>query len=365
MSRTAALHFLCGCLSNDRLPGSQDALLRSAQSNSFAWETFVQIASETGVAPAVFHSLQSKNLVSAVPQDVMNFFDGIACLNRQRNGRLLSEATELAAILNQIDVVPVFLKGTAHLLTGLYPDVAERVTSDLDVLVPANRISDCADSLLAQRYDFLCADLDFSGHHHYPPLSRSGSVAVVELHHELFDLRYRHLLPPAAVFSEAVILEYGAAKLAVPSGQGRLIHAVAHAQLADHAYLYGRFPLRELVDFARLHDAFAHDIDWSELARRFAACGAETALAFHLLAAKRLLNVAIHPSVRVSRTAESLYRRALWQVDRPTLSRIVGRLLRPYFLLWRSLSDAVLRRRLFRNLRNREWWRRRWHMLFG
>jgi hypothetical protein len=364
MSRIAALQFLCGCLSCDRLPASREALLRAAPSTSFAWETFVGIAGETGVAPAIFHALQSKNLVNAVPQDVMNFFDGIACLNRQRNEQLLSEATELAVSLNQIDVVPIFLKGTAHLLTGLYPDVAQRLTVDLDVLVPANRLSNCADHLLAHGYDFL-TDWDFSGHYHYPPLSRSGSVAFVELHHELLDLPYRRLLPSSAVFSEAVILEHDAAKLAVPSVQCRLIHAVAHAQLADHAYLYGCFPLRELLDFSRLHDVFAHEIDWNEFARWFATCGAKTALEFHLLAAERLLNVAIHPGMRVSRTARALYRRALWQVGHPTLSRIGSRLMRPYFLLQRSLSDAVLRRRLFRNLGDWGWYRRQWRMFVG
>jgi hypothetical protein len=190
-------------------------------------------------------------------------------------------------------------------------------------------------------------------------------MAVVELHDEPLDLPYRRLLPSAAVLGEAVVLEHDAARLAVPSGRCRLIHTVAHAQLANHAYLYGHLVLRELLDFARLHDAFAHEIDWSEFARRFASCRAATALEFHLLAAECLLDVPIDPRVCISRAARVLYRRALWQASHPAWSRLSTRLLRPYLLLRRSLSDAVLRRRLLRSFGDRTWYRRQWRMFRG
>ena len=64
MSRAAAFQFLCGCLSR-HVVGAQDALLHSAQNPAFAWETFVQVAGETLVAPAVLGALRSKNLVAS------------------------------------------------------------------------------------------------------------------------------------------------------------------------------------------------------------------------------------------------------------------------------------------------------------
>jgi hypothetical protein len=288
----------------------------------------------------------------------------MAVLNRQRNERLLNEAVELAAILNEIGVVPVFLKGAAHLLSGLYPDAAHRVMVDLDALVPADRLSDCAARLRGREYDLL-TDADFSGHHHYPPLGRPGTLAAVELHDEPLDVLCRRLLPPEAVLGSAVVFERGGAKLAVPSGRCRLIHAIAHAQLADHAYLYGHLGLRELLDYARLHEAFAHETDWGEIARLFAASGAATAFEFHLLAAERLLAVPVDARVRISGAARALYRRALWQAGHPAWSRCGARLLRPCLLLRRSLSDAMLRRRLVRSLGDWTWYRRQWRMFRG
>jgi Uncharacterised nucleotidyltransferase len=361
MSRVAAFHFLCGCLSRN-LVGSQEALLHSAQNPAFAWETFVQVAGEALVAPAVLDALRSKNLVKAFPSDVIDFFDGVATLNRQRNERLVSEAIALAAILNEIEVLPVFLKGGAHLLSGLYPDLALRLALDLDVLVPADRLSNCVSRLSAYGYKELLTNWDFSGHHHCPPLGRQGSIAAVELHSEPLDPPHRQLLPAGDVLRDVVVLQRGTVKLSVPSARCRMVQAVAHAQLADQAYIFGQLPVREFIDYARLHEAFAREIDWSEFVERFAACGFATALEFHLLAADRLFGVPIAPPIRISATASGLYRRALWQVGHPRWSRLGIRLLRPWVLLRHSLSDSVLRRRLLRNLGNWTWYRRQWRI---
>lgn len=357
MSRAAAFHFLCGCLSRN-LAGSQDELLHAARNPAFTWETFVQVAGEMLVAPALLEALRSKHLIEALPRDVIDFFDGVAILNRQRNERLVGEAIALAAILNEIGVVPVFLKGAGYLLSGLYPDIALRFMLDLDVLVPAGRLSDCVSRLIADGFEEFLPGWDLSGHHHYPPLARQGSPVSVEIHSEPLYLPYRRLLPAAEVLREAVVVKRGAAKLGVPSGRCRMVQAVAHAELADQAYFYGSLPLRELVDFGQLHKAFSHEINWNEFMQRFTACGAVTALEFHLLAAERLLGVPIEPPIQISGYARALYRRALWQVGHPRWARRCTRLL----LFRRSLSDAALRRRLARNLGDWTWYRRQWRM---
>lgn len=355
MSRSAAFQFLCGCLSRNE---SQEALLRSAESPSFAWETFVQVASEALVAPAVHYALCDRNVVKALPAPVVGFFDGMAFLNRQRNEQLVTEAIALAAVLNEIDVVPVFLKGAGHLLCGLYPDLAQRIVSDLDVLVPAARLSDCITRLSADGFKELVSDVDFSEHHHHSPLRRLDSFVAVELHSEPLYLPYSRLLPAAEVLSEAVNLARGAVKFAVPSGYCRMVQAVAHAEIADQAYFYGFLPLRELVDFARLHRTYAHEVNWTEFMQRFSGCGCMTALGYHVLAAERLLGVPIEQSIRISGIARALYQRALWQVEHPHWTRRSTRLL----LFQRSLSNAMLRRRLVRNLGNWTWYQRQWRM---
>ena len=47
-------------------------------------------------------------------------------------------SSSVAAALNEIDIVPVALKGAIRLVDGLWPDPALRFMHDLDLLVPAD-----------------------------------------------------------------------------------------------------------------------------------------------------------------------------------------------------------------------------------
>jgi hypothetical protein len=361
VSRACAFRFLCGCLSLNRSDEQLRALHQSAQGGDFAWETLIELASTTLVAPAFSSALRAKRLEAVVPGDVLDFFDGVATLNRQRNEKIRAEAINLALILNRLDVVPVLLKGGANLLSGLYADSAHRMMTDLDVLVPAQLLLDCVAELRRNGYEVLL-DNGYPAHHHYPPLGRAGSVAAIELHAEALDSPYDKLLAPAEIFATTSTLECGAS-LAVPSPACRIVHAITHAQLSDHDYLYGRLPLRELVDLALLDRAFRPQIDWPAIRGRFARCRATTALDFHLLAAERLLGVTIDDEAAKDATARVFCRRAIWQVSHPGARRLSERLLRPWLLLRRTLSRKVLRKRFVRNLRETAWYRRQWRML--
>jgi hypothetical protein len=363
VTRAAAFQLLCGCLSLDESPAKRNELRRLAQSGSLRWERFIALANEHMIAPAVLHALGRKGIEDALPSDVIDFFDGIQTLNRQRNKKVKSEAIELANLLNRIGVIPVFLKGGADLVSGLYADPAHRVMIDLDVLVPNERLPDCVAGLRANGYEVL-GDNDFPAHHHFAPLGRPGAAACIELHVEPLDRPLRGLLGAAEVLAGAVAIHEGSAILAVPSPHCRVIHSVAHAQLADHGYVYGNLMLREFFDLAQFSRAFAGQIDWDAINGRFALFGSSTALGFHVLAAERLLDVQRDQRVQVSLAAKALYARARWQVDRPAWRNLHVRLLRPWLLLRRSLSLPVLRQRLLRKLGDGNWYRRQWRMLW-
>jgi len=364
MSRPGAFWFLCGCLSLDQSQARRDELRRTVNSGAIQWEIFIKVASENMIAPAVLDAFRNKGIEDALPSDVIDFFDGIAVLNRLRNEKIRAEALQLAKVFNDLNVIPIFLKGGANLMSGLYANPAHRVMVDLDVLVPVDRLSDCVAGLAGKGYNIL-VDNDFPAHHHYPPLARPNAAASVELHVEPLDKPYRSLLDPSEIFDEAVMLHQGLAKLAVPSPQCRLIHAIAHTQLANHSYIYGQLPLREFVDFALFDQSYKHAIDWKRIVKRFSDFGAATALAFHLLAAERLLDVRIDENVGVPAMAKVFYRRAEWQTDHPKWLIFSIKLLRPWLLLWRSFSHPILKQRLFRNLRDRAWYSRQWRIMRG
>ncbi len=364
MSRVAAFRYLCDCLALPACGIELESLRRTAKSRNFTWTSFIAGAYEHLVAPAVPFALQKLKLCEVLPPGAIAYFDGVARIVRERNEKVIDQAVEVAEILNRIEITPVLLKGGAHLLRGLYPDPAMREMVDLDVLVAAERIDDCAACLRDKGFQPLTDYLHPRGHH-YPPLGRPGSPLPIELHHQVMAHRYDQFLTAKEVRETASILDGYEAQIAVPSPTCSVIHNVAHAQLSNHDYLYGRIDLRSLFDFALLSRAYTGEIDWSEISRRFSRHRGRTALNFHMRCAQDLLRMKIPELSRFDPITRFLYWRARYLAGRPKLLELSVRLIRPFLLLRRELSDPVLRRRLARNMTDHAWWARHIGILSG
>jgi hypothetical protein len=237
--------------------------------------------------------------------------------------------------------------------------------SDLDVLVPAERIDECAACLREQGYQPL-TEYRHPKEHHYPLLGRAGSPLPVELHYKVLAYPHSELLTADEVRQTAVPLTGHACQIAVPSATHAIIHNVAHAQLSNHDYLYGLFDLRSLFDFALFCRVYPHNIDWDEVNRRLGPRQGEVALNYHILCAQTLLHaqiVAIAALKRSGPLSRWLFRRSLYLVSWPRLRNLGARIVRPWLLFRREISDAALRRRLARNLTDRTWWKRHLKML--
>jgi hypothetical protein len=266
--------------------------------------------------------------------------------------------------LNRIQVTPVLLKGAANLLRHLYADPAMRVMVDLDVLVPAERIDESAACLSYLGYHPL-TEYRHPKKHHYPLLGRPGSPLPIELHYEVLAYPHGALLTANEVRASAVLLAGHSAQIAVASAMHSVIHNVAHAQLSNHDYLYGHFDLRSLFDFALLYRAYAQDIDWNNVNKRFVSHRDGVALNFHLLCGENLLGVQIPGRKIGDLISRLLFRRAAYLISRPKMFDVGVRLVRPWLLLRRETSDAQLRRRLARNLIDQTWWTRHMRRLTG
>jgi hypothetical protein len=360
MNRRRAFEFLCGLLSLDESPALRDRLRRMAQSGTIPWDAFVAHAGRQWVSAAVSHALHRKDLKKDLPEDLTDFFDGMATLNRQRNDLIRVETLGLTRILNGVGIRPIFLKGAANLLAGLYPDRAQRMMLDVDVLLPAGQLMAGVTALHANGYNQL-SDIGIPAHHHYPPLGQPGATASVELHVEPLDYMARRFLSGAEIAEQAVELSIEGARFAVPSTFCRLVHGVAHTHFSDHAYILGQLSLRELLDTALLTST--ETIDWRAISARFDARHGKTALAFHLLAADRLLGARNQDAGTAGGFAHLLFRRAQFQANYPRLQAWNKILLWPWLMLMRCLSHPLLRRRLFRSVFDRTWYVRQWRVL--
>ena len=328
------------------------------------WSSFVQTYMDQMVGPSISSRSQELDLASNLHPLVLRHSQALLQLNRRRNGKLRDEAIDLASKLNAVDLVPILLKGGAGLVSGLYSDAGARVMSGLDVLVPRSLSGKC---------EQVMADM---GYHRAPKVphprekligvfSHRDLLASIDLHGEVMEYPNQNVLTAQEVIAESEILTVAGARLGVPSITHQIVNNVAHAQLNDHAMVFGQFPLRALHDFSLMVNSAPDRIDWEWICARFAAEGRSSELAFHCLAASRLMGTPVPAGVMPSRATNLLYRRAEYQVSRPGLQKYGSRVLRPLMLLRRELSDPALRIRLLRNIFNPAWWRRHLGFVWG
>lgn len=354
--------FLCAVLSFAGIESRREPLRRSIAEGRISWPWLVRQASEHEVAAGLSRALERSGLADDLPAELRGYFEAVATLNGDRNRRILQEALALATTLSQLGVVPVFLKGTADLITGLRPDPGERMQQDIDVLVPAEALADCVSSLRQNGYESLIGR-DRPLAHHAAPLWRAGGAATIELHSDALAYPYAHLLPAGDVLKTAATIGWNGITVGVPSPLDRIVHLVAHAQLVDLGLAYGRIELRHLLDMGYLAERYRADFDWQAVFRRFDRHVAALEVLLHL--ARRLVAAPI-PEIRAHSPAVAMQcRRALWQAGAPGVTSAAVRLLRPPLLLKRSLSNGALRHRLAGNLIDMQWLKRQVRHIVG
>ena len=364
MIRSQAFRILCDLLSLDASHECRDRLLHTLTLSGLKWETLIVVANKYRVSPAISNALRRTKTLTLLPPDIVDYFDGIALLNRQRNSAIRAEAIAAARVLNGIGVTPHLLKGGANLLGGLYSDSADRFMMDLDILVPRESLTDCVASLRSRGY----ATADNAGvhphlHHHHEPLARAESVASVELHVDPVEFRYNGYLKSKEIFDAAIVMNIDGVRIGIPSPTCRIVQSIVHAELTNHGVIYGTIALREMLDVALLSHAVSNSICWASIRRRFENRGA-IACRFHLSAARDLLRAKVPDAVDIGRSPELHYRRALWLLDHPRLAHTIIKGLWLLLTLRLSLSYPQLRAGLLRGLGNFNWYRRQWNVLF-
>ena len=129
-------------------------------------------------------------------------------LNRERNLAIIEQAKELNSFLKSHSIQPVFIKGTASIVQGLYHDVAERMVGDIDFIVPIEQYQASYDLLKTQGYirvNKTKYDRPNYNYKHQPRLCHSSKIAAVEVHKELLDKKNTTLNSITKKFQKAAL----------------------------------------------------------------------------------------------------------------------------------------------------------------
>ncbi len=253
MNKLDALLFTGKCLTLGQYPGRISEVRDIISSGAVEWEKIVWTSTSHLVFPALYMQLGRAGLLPLLPPDLVAYMDEFASMNRDRNKQIINQANEITSLLNRYGLSPVFLKGTAHLLSGLYTDLAERMVGDIDFLVYEKDMERTAEILLADGYKPLYANIaeNVRVQKHYSRLVKDESIAAVEIHHQVFAFPNNKLLDAEVIIPAGRKLEIMGTAY-IPCIEHQIIYNILNIQLSENGYYFGRFRLSQLYDLLHL-----------------------------------------------------------------------------------------------------------------
>lgn len=253
MTYKEALLWIGKCLTLGVYPERIPEIRAMIRSGVIEWERIVWVSTSQYVFPALYLQLKRAGLLAELPADLLDYMEAFTNLNRERNQQIINEAHQITALLNKSGITPIFLKGTAHLLDGLYADPGERMVGDMDLLVDEKVMVSAAETLRTAGYQTVTRynpDL-LKITKHYPRLTKENCIAAVEIHRQILGFpeyrkfEYKMIAPQCRKLEregQAMVLD----------DRHQIIHNILNIQLNDLGYYYARLSLRQGYDLLLL-----------------------------------------------------------------------------------------------------------------
>jgi len=195
MNPKETLWFVGKCLSLSNHPERASFIRAIFQSGKLNLNSFVYQSSNQLIIPALYLNLQRNKLLEELPEDLIAHLEEIRNLNRERNQSILNQLKNLTKLLNENNINPVYIKGTAHLLDGLYEDIGERMIGDIDFILEEEEAYKAYHLLIEKGYTTLSdyAKAELGEGKHLPRIVNKDEIAAVEVHGKLLKGKYHKL----------------------------------------------------------------------------------------------------------------------------------------------------------------------------
>ena len=229
---------------------NQDSLSNQLRHTAINWDTFVVIGSQHLMLPALYCRLKEKDLLPLIPEDLNNYLEEIAEINRGRNEKLLTETHEISEILNTENINHVFIKGIALLASNTFKDPTERMIGDMDILIANDQLELAFNTLAEHGYtDVVSFNFERKNFRHLSRQVSKDKFGAIELHSEILLHNYRHLLNTEQVLKNKRIVN----GIAIPSTEDLIRIAILALQINDRAHYLGFLGFKTVYDCLALN----------------------------------------------------------------------------------------------------------------
>ncbi len=246
MSYKDVLYFVAMCLTISQEKKNKQIIEARLKKNDIDWEFVVEVSTGHYVFPAMYCALKREGFLTYLPQELLNFMEYVADTNRDRNIQIISQAKELNTLLLSHNITPIFIKGTANLLAGLYSDITERMVGDIDFLFSSQDYPKAIRVLKENGYYYQDDEPErlMPEHRHYPRLIKKDHIAAIEIHDKLLIEKYANEFNYNTINNSIQIVD----DFAMLSEAHMLNFSILANQINDYGYLYRRITLRSAYD---------------------------------------------------------------------------------------------------------------------
>lgn len=238
---------LCGLLSGS-IPVAQVSLAD--------WNLIIQQARSAQVLGTLCARLERAGQLDSVPQPVRWHLDAATVVANKNYRDTLVEVQQFLPVFSGLGIPLVLLKGAAYLVSTA-EFASGRVFSDIDILIPQERLKDLEDALRWYGWtNTYHSEYDQKYYrqwmHELPPLMHRKRGTVLDIHHTILPLTAR-LHPPADKLFENVVPVPARNGVWTLSAPDMILHSATHLFMDsefDHAF-------RDLLDIdglIRLYD---------------------------------------------------------------------------------------------------------------
>lgn len=330
------------------------------------WDLLVRQARRADLLSRVASLLRHHRLEATVPVAVSAHLDAADIVCTAQHEEVRREVVHVERALASLDVPIVLLKGAAYVMAGL-PAALGRTQSDVDILVPRERLPEVEAALMLAGW----ATTHHSAYdqryyrewmHELPPMQHVRRRTVLDVHHAIIPQTARIRHDSRGLINGALPLRIGS-RLSVLAPADMVLNTMTHLFINEEL----SHGLRDLSDIDLLLRHFAHEPGfWDALLDRARTLNLARLLHHglryaHLILATPVPAAALEaaakagPGRRVQAALDALWLRALraphasvadgWTATARLLLYVRAHWLRmPPAMLARHLAVKVLRR---------------------
>ncbi len=255
------------------------------------WDRLIRAARKAGLLARLHHVLDAAGLLATVPAQPLAHLAWADLTARGHAHRVQGEVAAIRAALPDEELI--LLKGAAYTMAAL-PAASGRVFSDIDILLPPNRLVEAENALMAAGWVATHHDAYDQRYyrqwmHELPPLQHIRRDTVIDVHHAILPQTMAVHPDPARLRAAAVPVP-GHPELRMLAPCDMVLHSAAHL-FYDGEMTHA---LRDLSDLDVLLRHFAQQPGfWNRLTERAGELSLTRVLFYALRYAHRLLHTPV------------------------------------------------------------------------